>query len=94
MDKLFVVYTMKGCPHCIEFKSMLTNEGITFYERDIDEFEEEYDVFVKIVENDYVPAVLVLEGNMDKPIPYMYAPERDYNQLTEAIEILKKHLKD
>jgi hypothetical protein len=36
--------------------------------------------------------VLVLEGDMDKPIPYMYTPERDYNELTEAVKLIKGHL--
>ena len=89
---MIILYTMEGCPYCTQFKELLTKEGIEFHERDIDKHEEEYDIFSNIVENDFVPAVLVLEGYMDKPIPHMYAPERDYNELTEAIELIKGHL--
>ena len=92
MDKMVIVYTMKGCPHCAEIKNILENEEITFFERDIDQYEEEYDIFSRIVENDFVPAILILEGDMDKPIPHMYAPERDYNELTEAVTLIKSHL--
>ncbi len=89
---MIILYTMEGCPYCTQFKELLTKERIEFHERDIDKHEEEYDIFSNIVENDFVPAVLVLEGDMDKPIPHMYAPERDYNELTEAIELIKGHL--
>jgi glutaredoxin len=31
---------MEGCPFCQDFKEMLQNEGIEFFDRDIDEFKE------------------------------------------------------
>jgi glutaredoxin len=37
-NKLVIVYTMKGCPHCVDFKKMLDENGIEFYNRDIDEY--------------------------------------------------------
>jgi glutaredoxin len=36
---------MKGCPFCTDFKEMLTKEGIEFFDRDIDEYKKEYDMF-------------------------------------------------
>lgn len=92
ISKTVIVYTMKGCPHCIDFKEMLVNENIDFVDRDIDEHEEEYDTFTQITENDFVPALLIIEENGDKFIPHMYAPDRDYNELTEAVDIIKKHI--
>jgi glutaredoxin len=86
-----VVYTMKGCPHCVNFKEMLTNEGIEFVDRDIDEFEEEYKIFSEITENELIPALLIIEGNEKKNKSYLYTPDRDYDELTEAIEIIKSH---
>lgn len=85
---------MKGCPHCIDFKEMLTNEGIEFYDRDIDEYDEEYDTFSKITENDMVPALLLIETDGKKKKSYLYAPDRNYNELTEAVDLIKKHRKD
>lgn len=87
-----VVYTMKECPFCNEFKEMLVKEGIEFYDRDIDEYEEEYNLFSEITENDMVPALLIVEGNEEYHNSYLYAPERNYNELTEAVEIIKGHL--
>ena len=38
MDKIAVVFTMKSCPHCQDFKKMLNEAGIEYYDRDIEEF--------------------------------------------------------
>ncbi len=87
-----VVYTMQGCPHCVDFKEMLQKEGIEFVDRDIEENDEEYQVFVEVTKNDYVPALLIIEERGESYKSFLYAPERDYNELTEALEIIKKHL--
>ena len=86
-----IVYTMEGCPFCEEFKTMLTNEGIEFYDRDIDEYKEEYDTYSKITENDMVPALLLIESVEGKNKSFLYAPERNYNELTEAVDLIKGH---
>lgn len=94
MEKLsVVVYTMKGCPHCKDFKEMLTNEGIEFFDRDIDEYKEEYDLYSQITENDMIPALLIVEGDEKNHSSFIYAPERDYNELTEALDLVNKHRK-
>lgn len=92
MNTHVVVYTMKGCPHCHELKKMLEEENIDFVDRDIDENSEEYDVFVKATQNDFVPALLIIKEGGPKMESYLYAPDRDYEELTEAVEIVKKHL--
>lgn len=88
-----VVYTMKGCPHCVDFKNLLENEKIEFIDRDIDEYEDEYDIFSKITNNEMVPAVLVIEGDEKKHQSFLYTPERNYNQLTEAVDLIRTHQK-
>lgn len=87
-----VVYTMKNCPFCQEFKEMLTNEGIEFFDRDIDEHDEEYTLFSEITKNDMVPAMMIIEGDEVDYESFLYAPERDYNELTEAVDIIKNHI--
>lgn len=84
---------MKGCPHCDEFKKMLKNESIEFFERDIDEYSKEYDMYSEITENDMVPALMIIEGNEENYESHLYAPERNYNELKEAIEIIQEHRK-
>jgi glutaredoxin len=86
-----VVYTMKGCPFCTDFKEMLTKEGIEFFDRDIDDYKDEYDIFVEVTDNDMIPAMLIIEGNDEKHESFLYAPERNYNELSEAVTIIQGH---
>ena len=93
-DLNVVVYTMKGCPFCTEFKEMLVNEGIEFFDRDIDEYKEEYDLFVEVTDNDMIPSLLIIEGDNDNHESFLYAPERNYNELSEALDIIQEHRKN
>lgn len=84
---------MKGCSHCEEFKKMLVEKNIDFFDRDIDEHEEEYDTFSEITGSEYIPALLIIEGNQDNYESFLYTPDKDYDKLTEAVEIINKHRK-
>jgi len=87
-----IVYTMKGCPFCQDFKKLLEDENIDFVDRDIHEHEQEYDTYSKITGNDMIPALLIIEGDEKNHKSYLYAPEKNYNELTEALDLVKKHL--
>jgi glutaredoxin len=89
-----VVYTMKGCPFCTDFKEMLVKENIEFFDRDIDEYKDEYDLFVEITENDMIPSMLIIEGDNEIHESFLYAPDRNYDELTEALDIIKRHRKN
>jgi glutaredoxin len=93
-DLSVIVYTMKGCPFCVDFKDILTNEGIEFFDRDIDEYKDEYDLFVEVTDNDMIPSLLIIEGNEVDHKSFLYEPERNYNELTEAVDIIKGHMKN
>jgi hypothetical protein len=74
-------------------KDKLNESNINFYERDINEHKDEYDLFVEITKNDYVPAFMIIEGDDEKqPITSLYAPDRDFNDLDEGIEIIKNKM--
>jgi glutaredoxin len=92
-DLNVIVYTMKGCPFCDQFKEMLVQESIEFFDRDIDEYSDEYDSFSKITENDMIPALLIIEGDGEKYESFLYAPDRNYMELTEAVDIINEHRK-
>ncbi len=50
-------------------------------------------MFVEITGKDYVPAfMLVDESESDEPVPMLFAPEVDFNELTEGVEIIKKFI--
>jgi glutaredoxin len=93
-DLNVIVYTMQGCPFCTDFKDILTKKGIEFFDRDIDVYKDEYDTFSKITENDMIPALLIIEGDGDNYKSFLYAPERNYNELTEAVDIINGHRKN
>jgi hypothetical protein len=73
---------------------MLTKEGIEFYDRDIDVYDKEYNTFSEITENDMIPALLIIEGDGDEHKSFLYAPDRNYYELTEAVDIIKQHRKN
>ena len=93
MDKITVLFTMKSCPFCVMLKEMLDKEDIIYVDRDIEEFEEEYDMFVEITENEFVPAFMIVESPDESPKSYLFAPERDFNEISDGIEIIKEHFK-
>lgn len=93
MDKLLVLYTMKGCSHCVNMKEKLEESNISYSELDIDENKHEYDMFVEITENEYVPAFMIIEMKNDKFNTQLFAPERDFNQIDDGVKIIKEHFK-
>lgn len=88
-----ILYSMKGCPWCEKMKEALNEDNIEYRERDIDVYKKEYDMFVEATGNDYVPAFMLmkLEGKTIKDVRLL-APERDYDDIPEAIEKVKKYL--
>jgi hypothetical protein len=73
-------------------KDQLTESNINFVERDINEHKDEYDMFVEITENEFVPAFMIVESpDTDDHKSYLFAPERDYNEIEEGVAIIKEH---
>ena len=92
MDKLLILFTMKGCPHCETMKEQLIKSNIPFEVRDINEHEDEYEMFVEVTENEFVPAFMIVESPNDIPKSYLFAPERDFNEIEDGVRIIKEHL--
>lgn len=86
-----IVYTMKGCPFCEDYKKMLQEENIEFVDRDIDEFEDEYSLFVEVSDSELIPAMLIIESEDEDYESFIYVPDQDYTELKEALEIVKHH---
>ena len=91
MDKLLVLFTMKGCPWCDLMKHKLKEQHIDFIDRDIDKYDEEYKLFTDVTNNDFIPAFMVIENVEPDPVSYLYAPERDFNEIDDGIKIIKEH---
>ena len=93
MDKVAVVFTMKSCPFCQMLKENLDKEGIEYVDRDIHEHEDEYNMFVDITGNDYVPAFMLIENPDTEPKTELYAPDRDFQNINEGFDIIKSFVK-
>jgi len=66
-------------------------EGFDFFERDIVENEDEYDMFVEATGgNEFVPAFMIIETDGLTHNTKLFAPERDFEELTEGIQIIKE----
>ena len=92
-DLNVIVYTMKWCPFCDEFKTMLKERSIDFFDRDIHDNSDEYELFTEITQNEFIPALLVIESDGEDHQSYLYAPDRNYNDLEEAIDLINEHRK-
>ena len=92
MDKLVILFTMEGCPYCEMMKEQLDKAELDYVTRDINEHEDEYNLFVEITENDYVPAFMIVESPDENPNTLLFAPERDFNEIEEGVRIIKEHL--
>ena len=93
MDKVAVVFTMKSCPFCQMLKEKLDKEGIEYVDRDIHEHEDEYNMFVDITGNDYVPAFMLIENPDTEPKTELFAPDRDFQNINEGFDIIKSFVK-
>jgi len=94
MDKVVVLFTMKQCPFCHMLKEMLDKQGIEYVDRDIHEYEEEYNLFVEVTENEFVPAFMLIESPEDNPITRLFAPDRDFEDINEGAKIIKEFFED
>lgn len=91
MDKVAVIFTMKGCPHCIILKEMLDEANIDYVDRDIEEFEEEYDLFVEATGSDYVPAFMLIEEfDLETRKSTLLVPDRDFQDIDEGINLIRE----
>ena len=91
--KTVFVYTMDGCPHCVNFKNMLTECGVPFEERNIDTYDKEYQDFVSVTDNEYLPAFTLIDvTDKSNPMVDLFAPDDHFEDLNEATQIVKKFI--
>jgi glutaredoxin len=84
MSNAVRIYTMKGCGYCSEFKELMTNEGITYKEIDIDEPSNklEFNKLMEVSNADSVPIVIVGKK--------ILVPERSFFTIEEGFETVKR----
>lgn len=93
MKHELVIYTMEDCSHCQDFKKLLKEADISFYDRDIYEHSKEYDMYCKITNTEYVPAIMLIKNvGESNEITHFFAPTKDYETIEEALDIVKKNI--
>jgi len=94
--KVTLLFTMKGCPFCTSIKEELKKNNIEYLERDIHENESEYDKFVELTENEFIPAMMLLtiDENEKTSNIKLLAPDRDFQDIYEGVEMVKSYLLD
>jgi len=92
MDKLLFIFTMEGCSFCVQMKDKLKEYNIDFIERDIFKHNDEYEMFVEVTQNDFVPAFMIIENpDKDNEKSHLFAPDRDYEDIDGGVSIIKEH---
>jgi glutaredoxin len=88
-----IVYTMEGCSHCTNFKNLLDEANITYHDRDVFDYKEEYDKYVQITKSEFIPSLLLIETDDDhNEKSIFYAADRDFSSIDEGFSLLKKHI--
>jgi hypothetical protein len=73
-------------------KDQLKESKIDFIERDIFEHNDEYEMFVEVTQNDFVPAFMIIENpDKENEKSYLFAPDRDYEDIESGVSIIKEH---
>ena len=89
--KIVILFTMNGCGFCDQMKKLLKKNKIEYVDRDIHEYADEYEAFVKSTQNEYVPAFILLtsdESFEEHTNVKLLAPEDDYKDLEDAVKII------
>lgn len=77
MENKVILFTMKGCPWCTKLKEQLNENNISYEERDVDDYSEMYEKFVKITENDLLPSVLIGKNAL--------VPDKSFKTIEECV---------
>ena len=93
MDKVLILFTMEGCPFCDIMKEQLNELDVDYVVRDINEYEEEYDMFVEVTKSEFVPAFMIIEQMETGEVSSKcFVPDTNFDTLDEALEVIKKEV--
>jgi glutaredoxin len=90
MKNSVIIFTMKGCPYCLDLKTGLTEKNITYYEYMIHDHKNIWEQVVKQTGFRNLPTVYIKEGDSD--IGPVFIPGRDFDTKEQIIEIIQGYL--
>ena len=88
--KHLAIFTLNGCRLCAELKNRLNELSISFHDIEITKNRELWNEMLAQIGHDALPTVFIQtddEGN-----GLVYTPGRDFQDLDEIIEIIKKNI--
>ena len=88
--KQLAIFTLNGCVFCRDLKLKLTTEGIHFHDVEITKNPEIWKQILSQTEDDALPTVFIQTDNEGNGL--VYTPGRDFYDLDEIVEIIKKNI--
>jgi glutaredoxin 3 len=86
--KSIFIFTKNGCPQCRELKQRLNNLSIPFKDIEVTLNRDLWNQVVTQTGYDVLPTVFIKDDNGSSGL--VYTPGRDFQDIDEIIEILKK----
>lgn len=86
--KVFL-YSFESCKHCKDIKNLLKIAHISYTEKDVDIFADEWDNIAKEQKNEFLPTLCIENG---KKKTYLM-PDRDFKNIQEAVIKLASFIK-
>lgn len=90
MNKI-ILFTLKGCPHCVSLKNRLIDASIPFIELDVDDNPEIWAEVVNEINEELLPTTLIT--NTESEDGFIYVPSIDYETEDEIFHIIQNKIK-
>jgi len=91
MEKKLIIFTLFGCPYCVNLKNQLKDLSIDFVDIDIEVNPEIWDKVVKQTKQEVLPTIFIQEPNTSEG--NVYIPGYNYDEEDEIVEIIKNIFK-
>lgn len=88
--KQLAIFTLNGCAMCFELKRRLTEESIHFHDIEITKNRAIWEQILSQTGEDSLPTVFIQTDNEGNGL--VYTPGRDFQDIDEIIEIIKKNI--
>lgn len=87
--KVIYIFTINGCIHCSELKRKLKELSIQFHDVEITKNQKMWEAVKTQTGYDILPTVFIQTDNEGNGL--VYTPGRDFKDVDEIIEIIKKN---
>ena len=90
METVIAVFTLNGCGYCSDLKRKLNNLNIPFHDIEITVNRTMWENVMDQTGSDLLPTVFIQTDRIGNG--FVYTPERDFQDIDEIIEIIKKNV--